>query len=142
MRTAAELDRIAKALGVDRAFCFQPREGLTHCNDYACCFMAALAVPFAPAGTLANEQHAWLSVASNGWRPVDAIEAAIRASLGYPVVASWANPTGGHGHIAVAMPESVSGHLFVSAAGARNVVCATIESSFGLSIHPDFFTHD
>lgn len=142
MRSALELDRIAEALGVDKAYCFQPRDGLTHCNDYVCCFVAALGAPFAPAGTLANAQHTWLTDTSHHWRQVDAVDAAKRADLGFPVVASWFNQTGGHGHIAVVMPASAPGHLFVSAAGAKNFVCAPIENSFGLQIHPDFFTTD
>lgn len=149
MRTPAELDRIAKALDVVNNIAFLPHTRLidgkpfgpiTLCNDYVACFVAALGLELPLVS--ANDQHDWLADPANGWRPVDAIAAAMRAGLGFPVIASWKNPTGGHGHIAVVMPASSTGHLYVSAAGATNHVTAPIEKSFGLELHPDFFTAD
>jgi len=43
----------------------------------------------------------------NGWRRVDARMAQQMAAEGHPAVAVWANPRGGHGHIAMVRPGSV-----------------------------------
>jgi hypothetical protein len=95
---------------------------------------------------LANDQHDWLAA---NWEQLKddengaAIEKArLLAESGELVVASWKNPTGSHGHIAVCVPaaDADEGKLCVSAAGGQNWMQAPIEKSFGLSIHPDFFT--
>ncbi len=138
MPANSSLLRTAKALSVESNFAFLPRDSITFCNCYATCFVAARGGVLPP--LLANLQHAWLADPANGWRKVDTIEAASLADDGATVLAVWTNPTGGHGHIAVVL-GSDDGHLLVSAAGQRNYVCTQLERSFGLTIHPEFFTH-
>lgn len=137
MRDPAVIDRTANALDVERLACFQPSNGVTHCNSYVHVFMACLGAAFAPPGYLANQQHDWLATASNGWRRVDLPTAALNANLGKAVVASWKNDDG-HGHIGVVMPGSGTRGLLVSAAGRHNFRRAPIERSFGL-LKPDYF---
>ncbi len=130
---------LAQLLDVEHVECFAPVDGRTHCNGYAKVFCAALGLEL-PA-MKANDLHAWLSEPAHGWARTDAITAAHLAWEGQPVLAAWLNPTGGHGHIAVVVPGPTEGHLFVSAAGSHNYVAAPLEKSFGLSLHPDFFTY-
>lgn len=144
-RSAADTLQLIRLLAVDQNFAFQPREGATYCNDYVSVACAGLGVKLPP--LKADDQADWLAgvdgVAS-GWRLVDPLEAQHLAELGTPVVASWKNPSGGHGHIALVVPGvgmSNPDHLYVSAAGSRNYVRAPIENSFGLSIHPLFFAN-
>lgn len=126
-----------------------PSAERTFCNDYVNAVTTALGCPVPP--ILANEQHDWLASPANGWRQlVDdadgtaAEKARLLAESGVPVVASWKNPTAGHGHVAVCVPapDSDKGALYVSAAGSQNWQQAPLTKSFGLSIHPDFYAHD
>lgn len=142
------IDRNAQALvvavaAVDPAgsFCLQPANGVTHCNEAARFMCAALGVPLV--NDLANKQRDWLA-ASTEWMPVDAETARGRAESGFPTLAVWKNPTGGHGHIALLVPAPLTnpGHIYVAAAGASNTNSAPIERQFGLSLTPEFFTHE
>lgn len=114
---------------------------VTRCNSYAVVYCAAFNAPLPNAP--ANDQNDWLhsnEAKMGGWAPCDALTAALRASLGYVVLASWKNPAG-HGHIAAVVPAPVAdpSGTYVSAAGAQNFVRARIEKSFG-AIKPEFFT--
>jgi hypothetical protein len=118
---------------------------LTLCNCYVTCCTAALGCAVPP--MKANEQHAWLKSPEGqrmGWMPVDSETARQRAQLGYPTVAAWLNPSGGHGHIALVVPADPIGPVgvYVSAAGASNFVRALLYRSFGSHNAPDFFTHE
>ena len=88
---------------------------------------------------LANEQHAWLSDERGkaaGWiRLVDFGAAVAAADIGQPTIASWANPAGQHGHIALVRP---GGHI--TQAGAHNHNDAPLARGFG-DLQPDWFTH-
>lgn len=118
---------------------------LTMCNTYVTCCTAGLGCAVPP--MLANRQHAWLKSAEGklaGWMPVDSETARQRAQLGYPTVAAWTNPTGGHGHIALVVPPDPAGPVgvYVSSAGSKNFVRALMQRSFGLSLAAEFFTHE
>lgn len=129
------------------------RDGLTFCNCAITEMTAQLVEQPVPL-LIANEQHDWLDGDAGkeaGWRKLEddqdgtAIEKArILAEAGAVVVASWKNPTGGHGHIGLCVPapDNDKGRLYIAAAGLQNYEQAPIERSFGLSIHPDFYVHD
>jgi len=134
---------LISGIDVVNNFAFLMRDGVTVCNCYATVCTAALGCAIPP--MLANGQHAWLLSNEGqlaGWMHVDSETARQRAALGYPTVASWANPEG-HGHIALCVPPpSGDARLFVSAAGHQNFVRASIDRSFGLNKSIDFFTHE
>lgn len=96
---------------------------------------------------LANEQNDWLNsqeAMSLGWEEVGLVtDATTLANRGVVVVASWKNPSGGHGHIMLAVPSPAGheDHLYVAGAGKDNFNCERVELSFGLSIQPEFFAH-
>jgi hypothetical protein len=121
-----------------------PTPTLTLCNCYVTCCTAALGCAVPP--MKANEQRTWLlspEAQLAGWMHVDSETARQRAQGGYPTVAAWANPDGGHGHIALVVPTDPTGPvgLYVSAAGAQNYVRCLLSRSFG-DLRPDFFTHN
>jgi hypothetical protein len=142
-RTALALLHVVDVIDPENNASLQPRSGLTFCNDAITELTMGLGCPVPIA--LANAQHDWLAGSAGlaeGWMPVDSETARQRAELGYPVVASWKNGTGGHGHIALVVPAPAKdpGHIYVAAAGSKNYNRTRIENSFGLEIHPDFFT--
>lgn len=117
-------------------------KAVTWCNAYATCLTAAMGCAIPP--KLANKQHAWLASEAGvaaGWKPCDRETARMRASMGFPVVAVWTNPTG-PGHISVLVPPPATdpGRIYVSTAGRDNFVRAPLERSFGMLV-PEFFTH-
>lgn len=116
----------------------------TFCNCYVSTVTAALGCPIPP--KLANKQHAWLKRegAKAGWVPCDQSAALHFALRGQPTVAVWTNPTGGPGHIALVVPapnEADKDDIWVSSAGRHNHIACPLETSFGVSIDPEFFTH-
>lgn len=130
-------------MAVTANYAFAPRDGLTFCNCYVAVLTAALRCPIPP--LLANLQNAWLKSDEGrmaGWMPVDSETARARATLGYPTVASWANPRHDKpGHIALVVPAPQGAtNIHVSAAGAENFVRAALGRSFGVN-KPEFFTH-
>jgi hypothetical protein len=145
MRSVRTLLDVVAVLDPEHNASLQPRNSLSYCNDAITELTLALGCPVPIA--LANAQHDWLlgeAGKADGWMVVDAETARQRAELGFPTVATWKNPTGGHGHIMllVPAPDTDVGHIYVAGAGAKNFNRARIEDSFGLSIHPDFVTHD
>lgn len=129
------LDQIADRLDPTKVYCFLPFQGVTHCNDFTHCFMAALGVDFAPPGLTANQQHDWMK---KNWRQVGVASACDAANLNRPAVACYFNPTG-HGHIAPLLPGSTPSSPAVCAAGARNYRRCPLVASFG-AVAVDFFT--
>lgn len=145
MRTPEAILNVVAIIDPELNASLQARDGLTFCNDAITQLTLPLgcAVPIA----LANEQHDWLmggAGKADGWLQVDAETARQRAATGFPTVATWKNPSGGHGHImlVVPSPDTDMGHLYVAGAGLKNFNSTRIENSFGLTIHPDFLTHD
>ena len=141
MRSAHDLVVAVAAIDPAGSAALQPRDGLTFCNCAARFMCAALGVPLV--NDLANKQRDWLA-ASTEWQVVDAETARQRAESGFPTLAVWKNPTAGHGHIALLVPAPLTnpGHIYVAAAGASNTNSAPIERQFGLSLTPEFFSHD
>ncbi len=134
---------LARLLDPEHTECFLPLDGKTHCNSLARVFCAARGV-YLPA-VVANQQHDFLADPANGWKLFTWLEASVAIGLAPTgdqlVLASWKNPTGGHGHIAAVVGLARDGRPLVCAAGARNFNAGRLEDSFGLSIHPDFFFH-
>lgn len=144
---------LAVILGIDveHQFCFKPHTVLlpngvemptTQCNGYTCVVMAALGSPL-PAGKLANDLLTWLSTSPGqvqGWTECEREIATRRANLGYPTVAVAYEE--GHGHIAPCVPSPSDDpvRLYVSAAGAYNMLRGPMEASFG-ALKPRYFTH-
>src|SRR5262249_37771172 len=81
----------------------------------------------------ANRMQDWLRQPGNGWRSVGAAEAQRLANQNRPVVASWKNPTGGHGHIAVVRPGTYSATYgpAIAHAGTTPSNNATVAQGFG-----------
>lgn len=155
MRSAQTLTDLATAMDVAHNWAFAPKLVVlgtgpvrqTFCNDYASVMTAALGCVVPP--LTANQQNAWLKSNEGkmaGWMPVDHETARQRTELGYPVLYSWLNGTGGSGHIAIGVPPPPAdgGHIYVSAAGAECFVFTRIENSFGLELAAvtEAFTHD
>ncbi len=61
------------------------------------------------------------------------------AELGQPTIASWLNPSGDHGHIAMVTPSLRPG-CHIAQAGRLNYESAPLNWGFG-SYEPDYFTH-
>lgn len=162
VRTPEALIYVIRGLALEMNFAFQPHtrliEGkaigpLTLCSDAINALTLPLGcpvpidLPLKPGETLANAQHDWLlgpAGKAQGWFIVDPETARQRAETGFPTVATWKNATGGHGHIMLVRPAPPTklGHMYVAGAGTRTSSCLRIEDSFGLSLHPDFVTHD
>ncbi|MFZ5826289.1 MAG: hypothetical protein ACOY94_18505 [Bacillota bacterium] len=79
----------------------------------------------------------------NGWRVVTAEEAQAFANDGKPVVATWHNPTGGAGHVAMVRPGSYSATdgPSIAQAGSQNVGDASLKQGFGNRV-PLYYVHD
>lgn len=133
---------------------YRPWQGRTWCNVFSWDATRALgceiphwvltdgtpALPFSPGSRelSANLTHEWLHQhgEKHGWRILATYDlAAMRADLGYPAVAIWKHPTGGHGHIALLIP----GDRIVQA-GSKNGTM-TLAAGFGDKT-PEFWTHD
>ena len=84
----------------------------------------------------ANAMHTWLATHHDGWRLVVPADAHARAALGFPVVASWLNPTGKSGHVAMLLPGGL-----IAQAGQSNLFMVPLARGFG-KLEPSFFTHD
>lgn len=117
----------------------------TWCNRFAQDALRQLGVPqqHAPSG-LANQMNDFLNKkgAVNGWRRVSAQEAQQMANLGKPTLATWKNPTGGHGHIGVIRPgELKGGSPTMAQAGGRNFNNGTVRQGFG-SKEPQYFVYE
>ncbi len=132
----AQLD----SLDVEHEPTYQPGylvPGATWCNRVVSDATERLGcpVPF----YLANNQHDWLSSdvgKEAGWLELVDFGAAVAAAdLGQPTIASWKNPGGSHGHIAMIRP---GGHI--TQAGAHNYNDAPLVRGFG-DLQPQFFTH-
>lgn len=161
MRSPAALIAVIDGLSLESNFAFQPHTRLiagqefpvTLCSDAINALTVALGCPvpinlvLKPGETLANAQHDWLLGDfghDEGWSVVDFETARQRAETGFPTVATWKNTTGGHGHVMLLRPAPPDhpGHIYLAGAGSKTGSCIRIEDSFGLSIHPDFVTHE
>ncbi len=122
---------------------WEPRDGLTHCNQFAQAVTAALQCPIPV--ELANVQIAWLEGVggkSSGWEETTREHAIVHAQCGGPVLVTWANPTG-HGHIAVMRPAP-KGHEhdapFIAQAGRENFWIGRLQRGFS-NLPVRYFAH-
>lgn len=93
--------------------------------------------------TTANTIHTWLKGAPGaraGWYEVDRNEACILAETGHPVVATWLNPSGGHGHMGMVVPPCFD-DVMIAQAGARNAERSPLEKCFPALRPVLFFAH-
>src|SRR5574343_1092551 len=95
---------------------YAPTAGATFCNIYAQDVAAAMGVPFPPkhAGRFlsANVMVDYLvdvGSRTGGWMRVPEPGARTAAQKGLLVLALWAHPGGGHGHVAVGVPSTEPG---------------------------------
>ena len=144
--TAARTNRILDRLDVARNPAYLPsgRRGtssrVTHCNQFAQNALRQMGVP-APGGN-ANSMNRAFNRGENGWRRVSAAEAQRMANSGHAAVASWANPTGVHGHIAVVRPGVLGeGGPRIAQAGGTNFNDGSARRGFGKHT-PQYFVHD
>lgn len=113
---------------------WEPRDGLTFCNQLAQAVTAALQCPLPAA--LANEQIAWLdglAGRSSGWAETTREHAIVHAQMGGPCLVTFANPTG-HGHIAVMRPvppgADPADAPFIAQAGRENFLVGRMVRGF------------
>lgn len=117
----------------------------TWCNVFTQDALKGLGVPQKnfPTG-LANQMNDWFHKkgAANGWRKVSAAEAQQLANQGNPTVATWKNPSGGHGHIGVIRPGQLkNGSPTMAQAGGTNFNKGTVRQGFG-NKEPQYFVYE
>ena len=116
---------------------------VTHCNQFAQEVMRQVGVPRQnmPTGN-ANQMNRWLNNqgAAHGWHQVSAAEAQRMANQGHPVLASWQNTRGPHGHVAVVKPGHTDG-VHIAQAGGHNYNDAPVQRGFGRH-QPQYFVYD
>lgn len=144
--TAARTNRILDRLDVAHNPAYLPsgRRGtpsrVTHCNQFAQAALRQMGVP-APGGN-ANAMNRAFNRGDHGWRRVSAAEAQRMANAGHAAVASWANPTGVHGHIAIVRPGVMGeGGPRIAQAGGTNFNDGSARRGFGRHT-PQYFVHD
>ena len=145
-RTAARTNRILDRLDVAHNPRYLPtgKRGtssrVTHCNEFAQAALRQMGVP-APSGN-ANHMNAFFNGQTQGWRRATPAEAQRMANEGHAAVASWSNPTGGHGHIAMVRPGVLgAGGPRIAQAGGHNFNNGSVRQGFG-SHTPQYFVHD
>lgn len=143
-RTAARTNQILDRLDPAHHFLATGRRGTpgrtTYCNQFAQTALRRMGVP-TPGGN-ANSMNASFNRGENGWRQVSAAEAQRMANSGHAAVASWANPTGGHGHIAIVRPGELGpGGPRIAQAGGTNFNNGSVARGFGRHT-PQYFVHD
>jgi hypothetical protein len=79
-----------------------------------------------------------------GWRKATEQEAQQKANNGSPVVATWKNPSGQSGHIAMVLPKSQPSNesTKIAQAGAKNYNNAPLTKGFGTGKSIEFWVHD
>jgi hypothetical protein len=145
-RTAGRTNRILDRLDVAHNPAYLPtgKRGtssrVTHCNQFAQTALRQMGVP-TPGGN-ANSMNRYFNGQTQGWRKVSAAEAQRMANSGHAAVASWSNPTGGHGHIAIVRPGVLGqGGPRIAQAGGTNFNDGSAARGFGRHT-PDYFVHD
>lgn len=120
--------------------------GATFCNIYAQDVAALMGVPFPVkhAGRFlsANVMLDYLvdvGSRAGGWMRLPEPGARTAAQKGLLVLALWAHPGGGHGHVAVGVPSPEPG-LRLNQAGRKCAAGCTVEQAFG-DVKPTFWVH-
>lgn len=136
-RSIAMLAQVLRQFHVDTDPRYQPLEGETYCNIFAWDVSRALACEL-PHWWRGQEQTAnmlerWLMDhgAEYGWLKANASIAQGKACQGYPAIALWANPSGGHGHIAFLMPIAAM-DIVLAQAGKRCGYDVGYNEAFGV----------
>lgn len=155
-RTPELLERIVAQFELETSPRYQPRDlnadgrKETFCNVAAADITLALGCPI-PRVWLsgatwreqrANDMHAWLSgpARTHGWSKINEHVAQAMANEGQVAVAIWRNPTGGSGHIAVAVPSGGEPGTWIAQAGATCFSRGLLIHGFG-KLQPDFYGH-
>lgn len=115
----------------------------THCSAYVASIAARLNIPLLrpPQHSqvlLANAQNRWLHQQPD-WTLITSSEAINRANDGQLVLASYLNPSGQAGHIAVVIPSQEL--MLVTQAGNINYRSVPFEQVFRHPDQVDFFAH-
>lgn len=146
-RSAANLAAVLAALEVETEARYTPEGPRTWCNLAAWDATRALGcdVPHWHHGRElnANGMILWLRTEGliRGWATLGSEETARQAAnRGEPVVATWHNPHGGPGHIALVRPSPSGGPLLIWQAGRINFESGPIARGFG-SLPVVFFGH-
>ena len=117
----------------------------TWCNLLAQDVCEAMGV-YLPRNMRANGLHEWLAAdGSQGaegslWESSDAHTGMAMADQGCLALASWANPTGGPGHLAVFVPSLGEPGAWCAQAGRLNFTRELLQRGFG-AIAPSVFVH-
>jgi hypothetical protein len=118
---------------------------VTHCNQFAQDALKGIGVPkSAIPGGNANNMNNWLNSSKGqqaGWHKVSAADAQKMANAGHPVLASWKNNSGPHGHVAVVRPGHDDGKVHIAQAGGTNHSDTTVNKGFGKH-QPEYFVYD
>lgn len=113
----------------------------TFCNFFTADVSTAMGAPVPQ--LKANEQVAWLTGEEGkrrGWASISEHAAIGCVGEGMLCVVGWADPAGGHGHIAVGVPSLDGEHLYIAQAGASNFLCRRVTAGFG-ALPVQFFVH-
>jgi len=156
-RSATLYRKIIEQFDVEHNPRYTPRDGKTYCNIFAWDVTSAMSAelphwvtslgePADPEADGAqrlscNAMHEWLQTRGKdyGWYQTDLTEAVHRASLGYPTVAIFSNPSG-NGHIVVLRPDSAVSEPSCAQAGEESFSRGFLSNSFGDKI-PTFWSH-
>lgn len=118
----------------------------TWCNLFAQDVCEAMGIEL-PRHTQANELHAWLlrevgpgSFTPPHWERSDAHTGMAMAEQGCLALASWANPTGGSGHLAILVPSLGEPGVWCAQAGRICFTRELLQRGFG-PIAPTVFVH-
>lgn len=140
------LDVVAQ-FEVTTASRYQPRGGYTFCNIYVWDVTRAMSAEI-PHWWLGRELNAnatqdWLAVHGRGlgWFECQEPEVLVRVNEGLPAVASWKNPGGGPGHIAMVVPSTeLDGRPYISQAGGKCLHRRPLAEGFG-ALPVRYFAH-
>ena len=149
-RSAARLAFVVSQFLVEVSLRYQGRDvtgdgrAETFCNFFArdVCFALGVSLPEA---MRANEIHDWLLARATekhapGWEVVDGHVAQRMADEGQVALASWKNPSGGPGHIAVLVPSLGESGIWIAQAGRENFSRGRVERGFG-TLPVTYFAH-
>lgn len=155
-RSPAALVEVARQFDVASNTRYQPRNESTFCNIYCWDVTRAMhaEVPHwvddagAPVGPAkgrelpVNGMVLWLEHVGPryGWTSTDEYGARTAANRGEPSLVTWANPTGGHGHVAVVVPSTTSETL-IAQAGTRCFYGLPVSRGFGSTRPLHWWTH-
>lgn len=119
----------------------QPKDGLTHCNQFVQLVADEMQVPLKK--QLANAMYDDMKEGKEGWLPcLTVVSAQEEADKGQLTIGIWKNPSGEHGHVVIVRP-SLEGQLGVrvAQAGGHNSDSCTLAQAFGFLGPVLYFTH-